>query len=203
MEVKVSGVHFDVGDSLSQFCEEKLAELEKYSVNVVSAYVKFSNSKSVGSIKAEMNIRMSGLRVKATATNEDAYAAFTAALEKAEKQVAKYKDRIKKHNSNRREEPAKLAEMPVLEVHSQFIEEGSLSEAPEDIFSDFLPKIEKKEVKQIQTLTVDEAVMQMDLLHLNFFIFQNANTEQLNIVYREADGSNKIGWVEPKVANAE
>lgn len=197
MEVQVSGVHFEVGDSLTQFCEEKLVELEKYSVNVVSAFVKFSKVDDVD-VKAEINVKLSGLRIKAAASKEDAYMAFTAALEKAERQVSKYKERIKKHNK-RREEPVKLAEMPVLEVHSRFIEEESLSEAPEDIFSDFMPKIERKEVKQIQTLTVDEAVMQMDLLHLNFFIFQNVNTKQLNIVYREADGSNKIGWVEPKI----
>lgn len=198
MEVKVTGVHFNVGDSLTTYCEEKLVELEKYSVNVVSSYVKFSNKQGSSDVKTELNINMSGVRIKSSAVNNDAYIAFDVALEKAEKQIAKYKDRIKKHYK-RREEPVKLAEMPVLEVHKQFIEADSLEEAPEDIFAAYMPKIEKKEVKKIQTLTVDEAVMQMDLLQLNFFIFQNVNTKQLNIVYREEDGSNKIGWVEPKI----
>lgn len=197
MKIKVSGVHFQVGESLVNHCEEKLADLEKYSVNAVSGDVSFTKSTTGNFVVAEIVIKTAGLTVRATGKNEDAYSAFEEALEKAEKQVSKYKDRMKKHN-RRREESVRFAEVPALETQESVIMKESLEDAPEDIFAEYLPKIEKKEVKNIQTLTVDEAVMQMDLLHVNFFIFQNANTEQLNIVYRENDDSNKIGWVEPK-----
>lgn len=198
MEIKVSGIHFQVGASLTDHCQEKLAELEKFSVNAVSADVAFTKSTTANEVGAEIVIKTSGLTVRATALNEDAYTAFEEAFIKAEKQVAKYKDRMKKHN-RRREESIKFAELPVMETQESVISESSLNDAPDDMFAEFLPTIEHKEVKNIQTLTVDEAVMQMDLLHVNFFIFQNANTEQLNIVYREEDDSNKIGWIEPKI----
>ncbi|HAG53442.1 MAG TPA: ribosome-associated translation inhibitor RaiA [Alphaproteobacteria bacterium] len=199
MEIKVAGVHFQVGESLTQHCEEKLADLKKYSVNAVSTDVTFSNSTANSDVNAEVVIKTAGLTVRSTGFNQDAYTAFEEAYTKAEKQVAKYKERMKKHN-RRREESIKFAELPVLEAQKSVISEESLADAPDDMFAEFLPKIEHKEVKNIQTLTVDEAVMQMDLLHVNFFIFQNAKTEQLNIVYREQDDSNKIGWIEPKQA---
>jgi len=199
MEIKVAGVHFQVGKSLTQHCEEKLVDLEKYSVNAVSTDVTFSNSTTNGDVNAEVIIKTAGLTVRAAGANQDAYAAFEEAYSKAEKQVAKYKERMKKHN-RRREESVRFAELPVIEAQKSVITEASLEDAPDDMFAEFLPQIERKEVKNIQTLTVDEAVMQMDLLHVNFFIFQNANTEQLNIVYREQDDSNKIGWIEPKQA---
>lgn len=195
MEIKVAGVHFKIGDSLTKHCEEKLADLEKYSVNAVSADVDFS--KDGNNAAADIKIMTAGLVIKATGLAEDAYAAFDEAFEKAERQVAKYKERIKKHN-RRRDGSVRFADVPVIETQTSVIDEASLEQAPDDIFAEFMPKIEHKDVKDIQTLSVDEAVMQMDLLHTNFFIFQNAKTQQLNIVYRQEDGSNKIGWIEPK-----
>jgi putative sigma-54 modulation protein len=197
MEIKVAGVHFQVGESLTTHCEEKLAELDKFSVNAVSSDVTFTKSTTANEVVAEVVIMTAGLTVRAKGVQEDAYAAFDEAFEKAENQVAKYKDRMKKH-SRRREESVRFAEVPVLEAQESVISADSLEEAPDDIFAEYLPKIEHKEVKNIQTLSVDEAVMQMDLLHVNFFIFQNASTSQLNIVYREEDDSNRIGWIEPK-----
>ena len=196
MEIKVAGVHFQVGESLTNHCEDKLAELEKFSVNAVSVDVTFTKSTTGNEVHAEVVIKTAGLTVRATGVNDDAYAAFDEAAEKAVRQVAKYKERMKKHN-RRREESVRFTEAPALEAQKSVIAEESLEEAPEDIFAEFMPKIEHKEVKNIQTLTVDEAVMQMDLLHVNFFIFQNASSGQLNIVYREQDDSNKIGWIEP------
>jgi putative sigma-54 modulation protein len=199
MKINVSGVHLQIGESLTKHCEEKLLELEKYSVNAVSGDVIFTKSTTGAFVHSEIVIKTAGLTVRATSEAEDAYAAFELSLEKAERQVAKYKERIKKHN-RRREESIKFTDLPIMETQESLVKMESLEDTSEDIFAEFMPHIEHKEVKNIQTLTVDEAVMQMELLHTNFFIFQNPNTQQLNIVYREQDDSNHIGWIEPKLS---
>ena len=196
MEIKVVGVHFQVGESLTSYCEDKLAGLDKYSVNAVSVDVVFSKS-NTSDVQVEVSVKTAGLDVRSKATAAESYPAFDEAFAKAEKQIAKYKNRIKKHN-RRREESIKFADIPAMETQRSLVTDEVLENAPEDMFTDFLPQIEHKEVKNIQTLSVDEAVMQMDLLHTNFFIFQNAGTQQLNVVYREEDDSNRIGWIEPK-----
>lgn len=193
MDVRVSGIHMDVGESVVEYIEQKLADLSKYPVNIVDVQVNLH--KDQHKTVAEIGTAGQGLRLRAQGENDDAYAAFDSALAKLESQLSKYKGRMQKYGRRTKDNMEKLNEVAAFRMTQQLVNEESLEDAPEEMFSDFLPKVEHKDVRNVSVMTVDDAVMQMDLLHVNFFMFVNAQTGGLNLVYREEEGET-IGWIE-------
>lgn len=193
MDVRVTGIHMDVGDSVVEYVEQKLADLAKYPVNIVDVHV--SLHKDQHRTVAEIGTAGQGLRLRAQGSNDDAYTAFDAALSKLESQLSKYKGRMQKYSRRTKDNLEKLNEVAAFRMTQQLVNEESLEDAPEDMFSEFMPKVEHKDVRNISVMTVDDAVMQMDLLHVNFFMFVNVQTGGLNLVYREEEGDT-IGWIE-------
>lgn len=197
MHISVNGHNIEVGKALGEHVSTRLQGLGKYQIKTVDGHVTFSkNGKGTDHIKVEVTVTGNGLVLNAHERGTDAYAVFEAAADKLESQLRKYKDRLKKHERRRTDMGSAFA--PV-EMDYHELDEEDLENAPDDIFAEFMPKIVKKDTKKIQSLSVDEAVMQMDLLHAPFFIFTNAQTKVLNVVYRQEDGS--IGWVAPNTAN--
>ena len=139
---------------------------------------------------ADVKVHASQIHLRAEAEGEDFYLALDHAMEKLVRQLEKYKGRLQKHRRRRDQDKFDGAQQ-VQAIHNRIVEE-ELENAPEE--GTYAPNVTQKVVKEIQTLTVDEAVMQMDLMHLNVFIFNNIATGALNVVYREDDDA--IGWVE-------
>jgi len=194
MQVKVTGIHIDVGDALRDYATDKMSELQdKYFSNVVD----FSVNLSIEGHRhiAEVTATASGIVLRAHAEGADLYAAIDGAQEKLAVQLLKYKGRLQKHRRRRKEASARLEQLRELQTITHVVEEESLEESPDDIFAEFMPKIVHKSVGKIPVLSVDEAVMQMDLLQMNFFIFQNPKTHAFNVVFRQDDG--KVAWIEP------
>lgn len=198
MKLSIAGLHVDTGDNLKTHIEDKLSQLEAIFSQIHEADV--SLKKDAHKFVAEVTLFTSGLNMRAVGEGSDLYQASDDAYHKLQKQVEKYKGRMNKHRSRRMDKDERLTaieeQTKAFALRHQKVEESSLEDFPEDMFAEYMPKIEHKDVRNIQTLTVDEAVMQMDLLHTNFFIFQNPKSGDLNVVYREPSGS--IGWVEPQ-----
>ncbi len=197
MKLSIAGLHVDTGDTLKAHIEEKLSQLTNIFSQIHEADV--SLKKDGHKFVAEITLFASGLNMRAAGEGADLYLATDDACSKLLKQIDKYKGRMNKHLNRRMEKNERLVaieeQAQAISLRHQTVEESSLEDFPDDMFAEFMPKIEHKDVRNIQTLTVDEAVMQMDLLHTNFFIFQNPKSGDLNVVYREPSGT--IGWVEP------
>jgi putative sigma-54 modulation protein len=194
MKMRIGGRHITVGDALRLHCESRFEDLKKYFSHIIDVDVTLINDAHTH--KAEVTVGASGIVTRAVGEGADFYIAVDDAKDKLERQLMRYKGRLQKHRRRRQEASARLDEISAMMASHHVVEESSLDEAPEDIFAEFMPKIVHKDVRQIQALSVDEAVMQMDLLQTNFFIFQNPQTNDINVVYRDGDGS--VGWVEPK-----
>lgn len=194
MQINVAGLHMEVGEALEAHCQQRLDDLKKYFDKVVDADVTFRNE-SHRHI-AEVTMHASGITLHAEGEGSDFYPAVDDAAQKLQRQLERYKGRMQKHR-NRRE---KITDLPMAfsAVETQ-VEEKDLDDAPDDFFAEFTPKIKHKDVKDIQMLTVDEAVMQMDLMHRNFYIFQNPKSGDLNVVYRHKEGDD-VRWIEPKTS---
>jgi putative sigma-54 modulation protein len=197
MKLSIAGLHVETGDTLKAHIEEKLSQLTNIFSQIHEADV--SLKKDGHKFVTEMTLFTSGLNMRAAGEGSDFYLSTDDACSKLLKQIDKYKGRMNKHRSRRMEKNERLvaieAQAQAFSLRDQKVEESSLDDVPDDMFAEYMPKIEHKDVRNIQTLTVDEAVMQMDLLHTNFFIFQNPNSGDLNVVYREPSGT--VGWVEP------
>ncbi len=182
MEVTVKGKHMEVGEALSGYVQENIAQsVEKFAPRAIDSQVTFSKLGHAFSVDLQLHVGR-GVVVMGTGAADDAHQAFDAALSKVERQLSRYKTRLADHHKN--SEP--VAE-PVFAP--SYVIEAKEEEAPE------APTIVAEMQTAIATLSVSEAVMRMDLAGLPALMFTNSKHGGLNMVYRRADGH--IGWIDP------
>jgi putative sigma-54 modulation protein len=163
----------ETSEPVRNYVEEKLPKVKKYIDEPVEAQVVLSVEKKIRH-KAEVSLTAKGITIKATDETADMYAAIDGVLDKLERQLKRYKDKIKKHKPLSGRE--RRVEKTVFTAES--IDEGHLE-----------PSIIKSDSFQVKPMSVDEAVMQMDLLEKEFLVFTDSSSEEINVVYRRKDGN--------------
>jgi ribosome hibernation promoting factor len=186
MSLRISGKHMNVGESLSQRIDDRLAEaVTKYFAGGYSGQVTLE--KSGNAFECDCTVHLdSGAVLQATARGHDATACFDDAAERIEKRLRRYKRRLKDHHAGQGTRPRTEASYAVIEAPD---EENEIAE-------DFVPAIVAEGSKTVLTQTVAQAVMQLDLTDSPVVVFTNAGNGNTNIVYRRSDGH--IGWIDPK-----
>ncbi|WP_428513876.1 ribosome hibernation-promoting factor, HPF/YfiA family [Roseovarius sp.] len=187
MRYQISGKQIDVGQALQTHVENELNSIvEKYAERPTDAHVIFS--KSASEFVCEATVHLStGLTAQAKAHAHEIYAAFDDCSEKLEKQLRRYKRRLKDHHRDRAE-PIELSQASAYILASEA--DGEESE-PESL----QPVIVAEMEHHIPSLSVGEAVMQMELAGAPVLVFRNEGKEGVNVVYRRDDGN--IGWIDP------
>lgn len=187
MRYQISGKQIDIGEALQTHVKTELGEaVKKYAERPTDANVIFS--KSGHEFVCEATVHLStGLTAAAKAHSVDIYGAFDDCCEKMEKQLRRYKRRLKDHHKDR-VEPVELfgASSYILASESE-----SDTQEPESL----QPMIVAEMQTKIATLSVGEAVMQMELAGAPVLVFRNEGKDGLNVVYRRDDGN--IGWIDP------
>jgi ribosomal subunit interface protein len=199
MQLTVQGKQIDVGESLRTHVTDKLEELNsKYFNHATFATVTFSKEgHGHGVINTHIHIRIGkDILVLADAKAGDAYDSFNAAAEKVAKQLRRYKKRLRDHHDRQDQS----AEIEIMKATSYTLAMQPEAEEEDDTASDDLPVGDDPVIvaeisTDIQTLTVSDAVMRMDLSGQTAMLFRNAKHNGLNMVYRRPDGN--IGWVDP------
>jgi ribosomal subunit interface protein len=187
MEIRVSGHQLQTGEALQDHATERLeAIVDKYFGRALSSHVTFGKG-DAGAFKCDIVTHvMQGLILKAQGNAHDAHHALDDAAGKIEKQLRRYKRRLK--DRHEQADFARAAEEAAYTIFAQDVGE-------EEIAVDAPPIIAETSV-DIPTCSVADAVMMLDLRHTPALFFKNAGTQRHNMVYRRADGS--IGWVEPR-----
>lgn len=187
MRYQISGKQIDIGDALRTHVQTELDEaVNKYAERPTDAQVIFS--KSGHEFVCEATVHLStGLNASAKGKATEIYAAFDACREKMEKQLRRYKRRLKDHHKDR-SEPVEL-----LGASSYILASDSDSDAQEP--DSLQPMIIAEMQTKIATLSVGEAVMQMELSGDPVLLFRKEGQEGMNVVYRREDGN--IGWIDP------
>jgi len=187
MRYQISGKQIDVGQALKTHVEQELASVvEKYAERPTDAHVVFS--KNAGEFACEATVHLStGLTAQAKATAHEIYSAFDKCSERMEKQLRRYKRRLKDHH-RARAEPVELSRASSYILASET--EGEDSE-PDSLQPIIVAEMEAR----IPSLSVGEAVMQMELAGVPVLVFRNEGNDGLNVVYRRDDGN--IGWIDP------
>lgn len=188
MLIKVHGKHLDVGEALREHVETELpTSVMKFSENPIDGNVTFSKDKH--EIKCDCTVHLStGMTAQAVGRGGDAYAAFDQTAEKLEKQLRRYKRRLKDH---KRKSPIEKIDAAAFIIESRPDED----EAPLDP----QPVIIAESNAEIPTLSVGEAVMHMEMGGETVFVFHNEQNGSLNVVHRRDDGH--IGWIDPTPVN--
>lgn len=188
MKYQISGRQIDIGDALQTHVRDELGSvIQKYAERPTNSQVVFS--KSAHEFVCETTVHLStGLTAQAKAHATEIYAAFDACADKMEKQLRRYKRRLKDHHRERAQ-PVELfgASSYILASDAGLSDETE----PESLQPMIVAEMETK----IQSLSVGEAVMQMELAGAPVLVFRNEGKDGLNVVYRRDDGN--IGWIDP------
>jgi len=188
MRYQVSGKQIDIGEALQTHVQSGLSSIiDKYAGRPTDGTVVFSKDATEFVCEATVHLS-SGLTTQAKARAFDIYDAFDKCGEKIEKQLRRYKRRLKDHYRDR--------ESPVESLTaSSYILAGSKDEENEVEPETLQPIIIAEMETRITSLSVGEAVMQMELNSAPVLVFKNERGGNLNVVYRRDDGN--IGWIDP------
>ena len=192
MQLAVQGKQIDVGDALRAHVQEKLEDLnQKFFNRAIDATVQFSRE-GQGFFRAHIAIHIGkGINIMGDATENEIYLSFDVAAAKVMKQLRRYKNRLRTHHRKLEQTPESeslKAQNYVLAMDGDKHHDEAEDEADN-------PLIVAEMTSDIQTLSVSEAVMRMDLSDQSAFLFRNASHNGLNLVYKRPDGN--VGWVDP------
>lgn len=187
MRYQISGKQIDIGEALQTHVKTEMdAAVGKYAGRPTDAQVVFSRNAHEHVCEAVVHLS-TGLTVSAKGHAVEIYAAFDQCLERMEKQLRRYKRRLKDHHKDRAE-PVEFAGA------ASYILAGSEDEESEEPGS-LQPMIIAEMETRIPALSVGEAVMQMELSGSPLLVFRNEKHRGVNVVYRRDDGN--IGWIDP------
>lgn len=172
MQVTIAGRHMEVTDALKRYATDRFQRLEKYLPANSAAEITLSVVKKVHHI-ADAQIKADGVLIQATQETGEMYSSIDLLFEKLERRVRKYKEKI-----TDRKHPAAKGESPA-DAHPD----------------DRIPQVIRTKRFDLKPMQPEEAVMQMELLDKEFFVFANAGSGQVNVIYRRKDGN--VGLIEP------
>lgn len=174
MQVTVTFRHVQPTEALRAYAEEKIGRVAKYLHRPMEAHVILSVLKK--SHRAEVNLLANGTSLFSEEETSDLYSAIDLALDKIERQVKKLNAKRKNHQSAK----VNAVEGSALRLHVL---------APDRVDEHGAPEIIRTRRIPAKPMSVEEAVMQMDLTNNEFFVFRNAANESLTVIYRRKDGN--------------
>ena len=189
MDIRVSGHQLATGTALQEHVDDRMnAIVDKYFSRALSSHVIFGKAPG-GAFSSDIVTHvMQGLILKGHGQAHDVHQAFDQAAARIEKQLRRYKRKLKdRHEQSAHALREEAAAYTILEVPDADTEEEVTIDSP--------PVIAETKIV-IPECSVADAVMLLDLQHADALFFKNAGTDRHNMVYRRRDGS--IGWVEPR-----
>jgi putative sigma-54 modulation protein len=175
MQTSVTFKNLDSSDTLKSYVEEKLDRFDRLLDNPAEANVVLSVEKFRH--MAEINIIGDRLSIIGKEETIDMYSAIDMVLDKLEKQIKKSKEKIRERRSN-----------DSVRNKGMLAEELNLPEEELEL------QVKVKHI-EYKPMHVEEAVLQLDLLNDNFLVFTNAQSDQVNVLYRRKDGH--YGLIQP------
>ena len=174
MRVIVSGKNISVRPSIREYIEGKLQKFDRYFNTDIDIKVTISVEKNRQTVEVTMPLKH-GVIFRAEETSDDLYTSVDLVMDKLMKQMRKHKTKIEKRYH--KHESIRAADIPEYE--------GTESES----------KIVKTKSFPIKPMDPEEAVLQMEMLNHDFFVFMNGDTDEVNVVYIRKDGN--YGLIEP------
>ena len=192
MQLVIKGRNMEVNDRLREYVEKKIGKMQKFLPDVQEIRVELAEEKSRKTSEREVvqvTMRSNGTLLRAEERNSDIYAAIDAVADKLHGQIDRFKGKRR-----RKMERAQIAAVEALET--EFI-----SEAMEPVAEDeeaFEGRIVRTKRFSMLPMSEDEAIDQMELLGHDFFVFYNAGSDSINVLYRRSDGN--FGLLQPEMA---
>jgi putative sigma-54 modulation protein len=180
MKISVRGQHMEVTEALRDYVEKKLSRLERYFETPPTSAAHATLSVIKGMQTVEVTIPFPGMLLRAQEKNNDMYASIDLVVDKLERQIRKNKTKV---NRRFRQEAG---------MRDLFrIDTARYADEEEDL------EVVRTKQFNLKPMDVEEAILQMNMVGHNFFVFANLDTEKINVVYKRSDG--KYGLIEPAI----
>jgi len=176
MNIVVRGKNIEISETMRNYVTKKLSKLERFFDRLMDATVNFTLER--GRIKVESTLTASGIVIRGEAVGSDWRSALDEVMDKLERQVKRYKERLGKRGVLRKE--------AVVEFEREEVEEPALP--PVD-------KVAKEKEFVLRPMSIEDAILQMELLGHTFFIFKDLDKDKVQVVYKREDGN--YGLIDP------
>ena len=188
MQIQIHAKNVDVGQRLHEYAEKKLARLEKYLPNISRIDLELGQERrrqGPDASVAQVTLRHSrGMILRAEDKSQtDLYAAVDMVLDKLNRQIGRY-------NGKRRRRAADRSE----ELDAELMGAELLPEEEDETSEEMMGIVRRKAI-EISPMSEQEAIDQMEMLGHDFFVFYNAETQGLNVLYRRKEGD--FGLIQP------
>lgn len=180
MNLIFAGQNIDVTDALKNVTVEKLEKLNKYFHDDINGTVTYSTESDRHTVEITINLPRTIIRVEEQ--TYDMYESLDRAVDVLERRIRKHKSKLQTKYRNAENQSIRFENIAALEKEEKESDE---------------PKIVKTKRFFLKPMTSEEAVLQMDLLGHNFFVFMDGETGETNVVYKRKDGN--YGLIEPEI----
>jgi putative sigma-54 modulation protein len=177
MKLNFTGKNMEITDALRDVTEKKLGKLDKYFQKDIEGNVTFSSEKNRKII--EVTINLPGTIIRAEESTDDMYASIDKTVDVLERQIRKHKTKLQKRYQN-----------------NETIRFENVLPLPMEDDSE-KPKLVRKKRFGLKPMSSEEAILQMELLRHNFYVFLDSDNEGVSIVYKRKDGN--YGLIEPEL----
>ena len=190
MDIQVRGDRIEVTDALHGYVDKKVHRLEKFFDATPEREVAVTMSVERGLHRVEVMLQIHGVMFRAEESSDDMYASIDLVVDKLEHQLNKYKNKINKRfrDQGLRTRIKTSAANGAFSVAPAYDEEIDVDE--------MLDEVVRVKRFPMKPMDVHEAILQMDLLGHDFYVFTNAVTNETNVVYRRKKG--RYGLIEPR-----
>ena len=188
MPFRVSGKNIDVGEALRTRINDRVKDVVgKYFDGGYSGHV--TVGKEGHGFRTECAVHLdSGITLHVDGTAGDAYASADITAERIEKRLRRYNGRLKSHPARRGAAQTNGIEM------ADYVLAAPDRDSEIEV-EDFTPAVIAESTATLHTLSVSEAVMELDMTGVPVLVFRHGATDRVNVIYRRRDGN--IGWVDP------
>ena len=196
MQIIIKGKNFVISDRIREYVEKKLGKLDRYLPDVSEARVEITQEKTKSAKDrnaVQITLRANGTFLRAEERSEAIYAAIDTCVDKMQRQIVRYKGK----RVDRWQGQNKKAQQQLQQEEAML-----MPELDEDTMAAIAEEQERQIVRTktflVNPMTDEEAVEQMELLGHNFFVFYNADSGRMNVIYRRAD--ENYGLLDPELA---
>lgn len=176
MAIVVRGKNIDITPALKDYVEKRIGKITKYfdTLGEITAILTVEKGRHI----VEVTVPVNGMLLRGEEATADMYTSIDLVIEKLERQIEKYKTKIaRKFRSNGGFKGDLVPAAPAADPGDEL-------------------RIVKTKRFAVKPMAVEEALLQMNLIHHDFYVFTNAETEEVNVIYRRKDGN--YGLIEPE-----
>ena len=188
--LQITGRHLEVTDAMKAYAMEKISKIEKFMERILDVNIILDIQKLEH--RVEIVLKAGHTKIRSLASTDNMYASIDKAVDKLENQIRRYKNKLQDYH-NKKLHPTEMNVNVIRHVEEDVEDLEEIN--GENVFHSH--ELVKRKMLPLKALTIDEAIMKMELSHDSFLVFKNEEDQKLKVIYRRKD--NNYGIIEPQL----